>query len=685
MSEKTAVVTGASGHIGFHVARLLLEMGFGTRLPVRSRNENVEELEALGARVHKMDLRNRNQLRALLAGADVLFHLAAENTTDTSRIDEVVENTAGLAKIVLSAAVETPVPVVIYTSSVVVLGRSPDPKRLLSENDRTGFFESAYVRGKVEADRFCETLLEQGADIRRIYPSWVVGPNDPRGTPPHQTIRKCLRHGQRFWFNGGISVTSVEQVAFGHVQAWLRGRRGGQYVLGGTNVTFREFFTLVAEAAGRKPPALFLPKAAVVAAATGLKVILKTVGKKSPIDPAYARALINAYSWYDSSRAVRELGYQIPGARELLAMAVRLERMRLAGTYSLGRLRNPSGEGLPSSSGPEPPLLITGAPGWLGNRMIDILINGVGPLPPTRRQVRLLVERRQADLLRLPTQFRIFPGDLRDGAVIRAALEGVGTVMHLAGAIYPPRIATLYEVNTIGTRHLIDACIAAGVRRFLYMSTDSVCGHGTATDRLFDENTPPRPYRHYGASKYFAEKYLFEKTAAGEIDGTVFRGFWFFGPYAPERQNKFLRMMKRRRQIVFGNGKNYRSISHVDNTVVAFLRAENVRETIGRCYWIGDAKCDYTVDDIYRILCDANGVKYRPIYIPGPFCGLMRGLDSLLGWMGRLDPTVHGIGKFDLDIAGSIAAAQRDFGYEPVTSLAEYARTFSQRNEVLGV
>jgi hypothetical protein len=61
---------------------------------------------------------------------------------------------------------------------------------------------------------------------------------------------------------------------------------------------------------------------------------------------------------------------------------------------------------------------------------------------------------------------------------------------------------------------------------------------------------------------------------------------------------------------------------------------------------------------------------------------MMRLADSALGRIGRLHPTIHGISKFDFDIAGSIAAAQRDFGYEPVTSLADYAReTFSKTNK----
>ncbi|NJO20019.1 MAG: NAD-dependent epimerase/dehydratase family protein [Spirulinaceae cyanobacterium RM2_2_10] len=422
-----------------------------------------------------------------------------------------------------------------------------------------------------------------------------------------------------------------------------------------------------------------MPKWAIVLASTVLKAGLQPLGKAPPIDPAYARSVVDHYSWYDSSNAIRDLGYEIPCARESLERAIIGERRRQAGTYSLGQPRRsdaithaePAAEALP-------PLLITGVPGWLGNRFVDILINGDrhGQLPPPRR-VRLLVEPRNAKLLDLPANFEIFPADIGDPVAVGQALTGIHTVFHLAGAIYPPQIATLYRVNAQGTRNLVDQCIQQGVRRLLYMGTDSICGHGTPSQRIFDEHTPARPYRHYGRSKWQAERYILEQTAAGNIDGTSLRGFWFFGPFAPPRQQDFLDMMHWRRQLVFGHGKNYRSISHVDNTVAAFLAAENAPATYGQWYWIGDLKPDYTVDEIYQLLCDGLGTPFRPLYIPPWVCGAMRTVDAVMGKFGCLHPTLHGIGKFSFDIAGEVSAAQRDFGYEPVISLPEYARSLA--------
>src|SRR5206468_5720443 len=98
-------------------------------------------------------------------------------------------------------------------------------------------------KGKFDAELLCERLLaETGLDLRRVYPSWVLGPDDLRGTPPHQIVNNWLRKGQRFYFDGGISIAAVEEVARAHVAAWIKGAPRATYVLGGDNLTFRQFF-----------------------------------------------------------------------------------------------------------------------------------------------------------------------------------------------------------------------------------------------------------------------------------------------------------------------------------------------------------------------------------------------------------------------------------------------------------
>ncbi len=319
-------------------------------------------------------------------------------------------------------------------------------------------------------------------------------------------------------------------------------------------------------------------------------------------------------------------------------------------------------------------LLITGVPGWLGNRMLDILIDGdrFGNYKVDRK-IRLLVQPKFKDFKLLPTNVELIYGDVTDKDSLKVALTGVKTVYHLAGQIYPKKIKSFYKVNFEGTKNLIDTCIKLGIRRILYMSTDSVCGFGR-TKRIFSDDEISHPYKHYGKSKFLAEEYLFKKTAEGLIDGTSLRGFWFFGPFMSKRNINFLKMFFWKRQIVFGNGKNFRSISHVDNVVQAFVKAEKRTETVGKWYWIGDKKADYTVNEIYKNLADGLGVVFKPLYIPTWICNLLGNLDSFVNKFGYLNPTLHAAGKFHQDIAGEIVAAERDFDYKPTVGFEQIKR-----------
>ena len=673
MSAKV-IVTGASGHIGFHVASALLDKGYEVHLTLRRETPFTDRLRARGASTHVVDFDDPAALRAIFTGAACLFHLAAQNTTSQSTGALVAASTLGLTERVLAAAFDAGVPTVVYTSSVVVLGRSPDPDKLIDEDDLTTSAESPYVQGKSDAEKWVRARMDGGADIRVLYPSWVIGPDDPKCTPPHKLILDYVRKGQAFAFEGGVSIAHVKDVAAAHVAAFETGTSQGRWVLGGVNVDFPAFYRLLARFAKRKPPALLVPKPAMMTAARTAREVAGMVGKESPVDPAYVEAVVGNYSWYDSGKAVRELGYHITPVEQSLAEAVQLARQRLAGTYLLnGRVAGRHADGPPP--GDDDTLLITGSPGWLGNRFIDILVNGdrFGEKQP-RRKVRLLQHPSSKGLMEPPTDFEIVYGDINDRDAVRKSLAGVKAVYHLAGLIYPPKIDLLYRVNTEGTKTLVDACVETGVRRVLYMGTDSICGHGTPAQRRFDEHTPAAPYKNYGQSKWQGEEYVLEATRAGRIDGTSLRGFWFFGPYAPARNMGFVKMFFWPRQIVFGTGKNLRSISHVDNIVQAFLRAEKTPATYGKWYWIGDGEGGYTVDQIYQAIADALGVPYRPLHVPPFACDLLGKLDNVIGRFGKINPTIQAAGKFHFDIAGSSAAAARDFGYDPRVTLADAAR-----------
>ncbi len=677
--SKRAVVTGASRHLGFHVAQAALQAGFEVELLITSRNTNVERLLAAGAHFTLVNFDERTSFRRQLEWADVLYHVATPDAIPRNAGPSSGEATRSSEQ-VLNAAVAAEVPgIVVTNSAAAVYGRNADPQRLLSEQDRPDFTADLRNGEDLNTEQICDRLIrDHGADIRRLYACWVFGPADTRGSLPQKLVRNYLTRGQRFWFKGGLSINAVEEVGQAHVAAALNGDRCCTYVLGGENLSFRQFYSQLAALSGRPAPRVRLPACLASGSGRVWGALQQRANDESGVDPLAAARLAGTYGWYDSSKAVRELDYKIRPAEEVLEAGILMERKRAAGTTALFYRTGARQVSRASERWTDGTILLTGVPGWLGNRFIDVLMNGdrTGFRYPARR-VHVLVQAHHAPLLDLPECFRVFTADLTRRSDLSQALAGVQTVVHLHETRNPRRLETLEKVNTEATKNLADECIRAGVRRFLYLSTDAVCRANG--ERIFDEHTRPDPVDEYGRSKWLAEEYLLEKQRAGELDVTILREFWVFGPFAPARQEQYFAALRRPRQVVLGNGHNLRSVSHVDNTVSALLAAELAPASVGKAYWIGDAKCDYTLDEINALLCEALGWPYRPVYLPAKACAAARVADRLLNRLGELNSSLHEIANSDRDRAGRTDAAQRDFGYRPIISFPEYVNEIARR------
>jgi nucleoside-diphosphate-sugar epimerase len=396
------------------------------------------------------------------------------------------------------------------------------------------------------------------------------------------------------------------------------------------------------------------------------------LGPISPIQPSYVQAVINRYSWYTANRAEQELGYT---SRPLLAtiQSVKIEiQKRILGTFFIEDRKTSAPV---VAHNPDEKLLITGFPGWFCNRIIDIFINGDNDgLNKTNRKVRLLVQPHLLNLVpTLPSNFEVFVGDVTDKESLLHATRGVTAVWHAAGVIYPKHIDLFEKVNAQGTRNVADACVANGVRRMMYMSTDSTCGY-SPEGTVFSATEAPNPYKTYGKSKYAGEQYITQLTAEGKLDATTFRGFWFFGPNIPMRNLAFFQAFTWPFVPVFGNGRNLRSISHCDDMLNAFVKAEHAPATYGKWYWLPAFVQAQTVDQIYSMVAKGLQSKAMLLHIPNFICNICDSVDSYLTNKKQiLNPTIHAAGKFHKTIAtdaAGIAPAKADFGWEPkVTAL----------------
>ncbi len=318
--------------------------------------------------------------------------------------------------------------------------------------------------------------------------------------------------------------------------------------------------------------------------------------------------------------------------------------------------------------------LVTGAPGWLGDTLVQALVNGAEGYEVPKRDVRcLVIPGVDASGLR-ELGVETVEGDIREPGSLEKALDGVETVFHCAGLIHPKRIKELFEINTEGTRNLLDVAVRKGVRRFVYVSSNSPAGTNKRRDVLMREDDPPRPYKAYGRSKYLAERAVNEYQQGGKLETVIVRPCWFYGPNQPARQSRFFNMIKAGDPLVFGDGNNLRSMSYVDNLVQGLILAETTPAANGQTYWIADER-PYATNEIYRTIADILEVKdFKPRHIPGFASTIAEIADTMIQATGMYWTEMHVAGEMNKDIACTVEKAKTELGYAPKIELREGMR-----------
>ncbi|HNX96884.1 MAG TPA: NAD(P)-dependent oxidoreductase [Candidatus Aminicenantes bacterium] len=334
-----------------------------------------------------------------------------------------------------------------------------------------------------------------------------------------------------------------------------------------------------------------------------------------------------------------------------------------------------------------PPVLVTGAPGWLGTRLVQLLSSGLpdlpGQEPPFTDRVRCLCLPGSDDHpLRAPgIEAEVVRGDLRnpeDATRFCAGAAGT-TLFHCAGIIHPKRIRDFYDINLQGSKNLLEAAERAGVRRAVIMSSNSPIGVNPAPGHTFDEDSPYHPYMNYGRSKMLLEQEVARIAARGKIETVVIRSPWFYGPLQPERQSLFFRMIRDGKAPLVGDGSNRRSMAYIDNICQGMIRAARVPAAAGRTYWIADRR-PYSMNEIYDTIETllerefAIPVAHRRMRLPFLAGEIATVADRWLQGLGIYQQKVHVLSEMNKTIACRVDRAERELGYVPTVDLTEGMR-----------
>jgi dihydroflavonol-4-reductase len=306
-----AFVTGATGFVGTHVARLLEEQGAELRVLVRG-SSDLSNLEDLRAERVIGDLRDPGTFAKAIAGCEAVFHVAADYRLWTRDPDQMYRSNVEGTRGILQAARNGGVRRVVYTSSVATMG-PVSAGDCADENSpvRLEQMIGHYKRSKFMAEEVALEAGRNGMDVVVVNPTTPVGEKDIKPTPTGRIILDFLKKKFPAYVDTGLNLVDVTECARGHLAAFEKGKSGERYILGGENMTLKQILDKLGEITGLPSPRLRLPYA--VALATGVVDELVT-GRLLGREP---RATIDAVRmgrkkmFVTSKKAERELGWKI--------------------------------------------------------------------------------------------------------------------------------------------------------------------------------------------------------------------------------------------------------------------------------------------------------------------------------------------------------------------------------------
>ncbi|MEP6935427.1 MAG: hopanoid-associated sugar epimerase, partial [Nitrospirota bacterium] len=311
------LVTGANGFVGAHLCRRLVERGADVRALVREGSDH-SGLKGQSVDIVHGDILDLPSLERATQDCEQVYHLAA-NVKFFTRNPETMRsaNTQGTRN-VLAAARKAGVRKMIHTSTAAVLRRgtnSPSADETMLKEDHEAI--GAYEVSKLEADRVAMDAFADGLPVIVINLAAPIGPGDAKPSPIGHTIIQFLKGKFPAYTDSGLNVVDVRDAAEGHCLAAEKGTIGDRYILGGENISLKEFLGLLGELSGVPSPKIKVPYALTLLGGV-MGEITGRLTNKEPL-ACLASVRMGKYAHYvTSDKAKRELGYNPGPIRESL-------------------------------------------------------------------------------------------------------------------------------------------------------------------------------------------------------------------------------------------------------------------------------------------------------------------------------------------------------------------------------
>ena len=307
-------------------------------------------------------------------------------------------------------------------------------------------------------------------------------------------------------------------------------------------------------------------------------------------------------------------------------------------------------------------VMVTGASGWLGRRLVNRLVS-------QKRDVVCVDSFKDGEENSKFSQnndgLKTVNGDIRYPEQFADEFDGCETVINCAGVQHQLFTSYLYSVNGNGPARLLKSCIESNVKNFVHVSSAIVHGENMGK-KIITENTPFRPFTHYGVSKAQGEKMLVGLGRKSKVKTIIIRPVVFYGTNPSKNLVQLVMNVKKNIAVVFGDNGFLRTYVDIEKVIDSLLLAERYGRNC-EAYLIGD-KEPITTLQLYQYIADELDVKLKVVRLPKILSRLSEKIAFTAGRMNihlRI-PTI--MGEFGRTHFISSEKATKEIHYKPHTT-----------------
>ncbi|MGI6257261.1 MAG: SDR family NAD(P)-dependent oxidoreductase [Anaerovoracaceae bacterium] len=323
--KKLYIITGAFGHLGNTLVKMLLQKGERVRcLALPQENLSCVDIPASdNIRVITGDVLDKDSLHALFALDDspcevIVIHAAGIVSIASKYVQKVVDVNVTGTKNIIEMCLEHNVSKLIYISSVHAIPELPD-RRTITEVDsfEPDLVEGLYAKTKAEATQLVLNSKHRGLHAVVVHPSGIIGPGDYGHNHLNQMVIDYINGSLTSLVEGGFDFVDVRDVAQGILLAEEYGGPGQCYILSNRYFSVKELADLIHEVSGKRKISRILPRWFVKLVAPLAELYYKLL-RRPPLFTGYSLYTLTSNSNFSHEKANRALGYTTRSMSETL-------------------------------------------------------------------------------------------------------------------------------------------------------------------------------------------------------------------------------------------------------------------------------------------------------------------------------------------------------------------------------